>query len=196
MIVIGITGGMASGKSTVARMFAGRGIFHIDADQLVHHLMRHDRATRLAIAEAFPNAVKDERIDRAVLADTISKHPEKLKLLEQILHPRVRDLEVNAIHHARRRHARALILDIPLLFETDAHALCDVTISVRAKLGHRKYRAFARPGMNEEKWQKLLARQLTDAERNQRADLVIHTSLGKAATRRLVQQWQIKLGLC
>ena len=240
LLIIGITGGIASGKSTVARMFAGRGIRHLDADKLVHDLMHYDLKTIAKIADAFPEAVSSsspltgeqqstsalarramregasprvedpsrlararllsrkgraETINRAALAEIISRFPERLATLEHILHPRVRALEETAIHQARRRHARALILDIPLLFETDAQALCDVTIAVHAPLVFRRRRAFARLGMTEQKWQKLMARQLPDQARNRQADVVIDTSLGKADTRRQVQRlkhlWKI-----
>ena len=195
MKVIGVTGGMASGKSTVARMFARHGIRHVDADKLVHFLMVEDADTIAAIGDAFPQAVVEGSIQRSILADTISQHPEKLKTLETILHPRVRAMEVEAIAEARREEAPAIILDIPLLFESDAHLLCDVVVAVSAPVEHRRTRAFTRAGMTEEKWQKLLARQLTDDDRNARADVVIHTTTSEADTQatvdRLLQEWGI-----
>ncbi len=187
-LIIGVTGGIASGKSTVARMIAGRGIAHVDADRLVHELLQHDRETIAAIAAAFPSVSRGTMINRAALAQHITKHPETLATLENILHPRVRALELEAIAIATRNRLRALVLDIPLLFETDADALCDVVIVAHAKLHHRRARAFARPGMTEAKWQRLLSRQLPDHHRHARADVVIRTDVGKAATRKKIAE--------
>jgi dephospho-CoA kinase len=192
-IIIGVTGGMASGKSTVARMFSGRGIIHVDADKLVHQLMRTNRTMIAEIITAFPMVKGAHGVNRAALAAHITAHPEALALLESIIHPYVRALETAMIASARRNHLHAVILDIPLLFETDAHLLCDVVIVAHAPLAHRRRRAFARPGMTEAKWNRLLNRQLTDDVRKHAADIVISTAIGKAATRRhvraLMNQW-------
>lgn len=195
MIIIGVTGGMASGKSTVARMIAGRSILHIDADQLVHQLMYSDRAMINEIAAAFPGAVVQHRIDRGKLAAHITKHPASLATLEAIIHPRVRASEEAMIAAARRNRLRAVVLDVPLLFETDADQLCDVVIVAHAPIHHRRRRAFARPGMTQEKWQRLLDRQLPDHHRLGRADVVISTAIGKAATRRRIQALMHQWGL-
>lgn len=194
-LVIGITGGMASGKSTIAKMLAGRGIAHVDADKLVHQLLQHDRSTIAEIAAAFPAAKKSASIDRAALASHITKHPASLATLEAILHPRVRALEEEAIAIARRNGLRALVLDIPLLFETDADSLCDVVIVAHAPMHHRRRRAFTRAGMTEAKWQRLIGRQLPDHHRNQLADIVIRTDMGKAAVQKQVKALMRAWGL-
>lgn len=195
-LIIGVTGGIASGKSSIARMFAGRGIAHVDADKLVHLLMRQDRKLIAEIAKAFPKAAKEkEGIDRAALAAHIAKNPKALATLEAIIHPRVRACEMLAIDIARRNRLRALVLDIPLLFETDADSLCDVVVVAHAPIKHRRARAFARAGMTEEKWQRLLERQLPNHHHHTRADVVIPTGIGKAETRRRVQQLMTEWGL-
>ena len=225
-LVSGITGGIASGKSTVARMFAEGGIPHFDADKMVHHLLQHDRNIIAAMAAAFPEALEsviasearqssarsateeldchvanaprndDIKINRATLAETITHHPEKLRILERILHPAVRAAEEAFIADAKRDGIRAVILDIPLLFETDAHLLCDKIIVTHAPLDHRKARAFTRQGMTEQKWERLLARQLTDHASHPRADSVISTDTSEEATRTLVNniknKWNIQ----
>lgn len=186
-LVIGITGGMASGKSTVAKMVAEQGFPHLDADQIVHQLMREDADTITAIASAFPASADGKTVDRSVLASTISHHPERLSELEAILHPRVRAAELAFIQQARNNGARAVLLDIPLLFETDAHELCDKIIVTHAALEHRKARAFSRPGMTEEKWERILARQLPDHRTHPRADIIIDTGMSEPETRMAVQ---------
>ena len=184
--VIGITGGIASGKSTIARMIARRGIPHLDADKLVHRLLAKDKPTIAAIDKQFPGTVKNGTVDRKALGAAIADRPAKLKQLEQLLHPLVRAAEEEAILLAGRQRRRAILLDIPLLFETGAEVLCDVVIAAHAPLPMRKRRALAR-GMSEATIARLVARQLGEAERNRRADIVIPTTIGKAHTRRVVE---------
>lgn len=192
-LIIGVTGGMASGKSTLARMIAGRGIAHVDADALVHQLMRDDADTIAAIGDLVSGVVVNGRIDRGKLAAHIAKHPETLQALEAILHPRVRSLEEGAIAFARRNRLRAVVLDVPLMFETGADELCDIVIAVHTPLAQRRARAFRRAGMTEAKWTRLIARQWPDADRNALADIVISSTIGKAAMRRrthaLLNEW-------
>ena len=194
MMIIGITGGIASGKSTIARMIARRGIPHLDADKLVHRLLAKDKPTIAAIDKQFPGTVRSGAVDRKALGVAIADNPAKLKQLEQLLHPLVRAAEEAAILLAERQRRRAILLDIPLLFETGAEALCDVVIAAHAPLPMRKRRALAR-GMSEATIARLVARQLSEAERNKRADIVIPTTIGKAHTRRIVEgllkRWEL-----
>ena len=194
MIVIGITGGIASGKSTIARMIARRGIEHLDADKMVHRLLATDAETIAAIGAAFAGTVKRGRVDRKALGAAVAGDATKLHRLEQILHPRVRATEEEAILRAARQRRRAILLDIPLLFETGADVLCDVVIAAHAPLPMRRRRALAR-GMPVATFNRLVARQMGEADRNARADLVIPTTIGKGHTRRLVEafmkQWKL-----
>ncbi len=195
MRIIGITGGMASGKSTVAKLIARDRYPHLDADALVHHLMATDHATIRTIGQHFPEALVGGMISRVALAQAIARDGHHLKTLESILHPRVRAAEEAAIAEARAAGKRAVILDIPLLFETGAEALCDVVVAASAPLETRKARAFARPAMTEEKWAGLIARQLSDTERNARADHVIDTGGSMEDThnqvKALLSGWQL-----
>lgn len=175
MMVIGITGGMASGKSTVARMIARPDIALLDADELVHWLMQDDPDMIAAIGARFPDAVGAQGIDRAVLSRHVVNDPAALAELEAIIHPLVREAEEDAIADAKSMGMRALLLDIPLLFETQAELLCDKVIAVSIDPATQKARAFSRPGMTEDKWQRLTARQLRDEDRAARADAVIRT---------------------
>lgn len=193
MKIIGVTGGMASGKSTIARMIAGDCFPHLDADALVHQLMATDASTIAAIAQAIPASVVDGTVSRAQLSAAIAQDPRHISTLESILHPRVRAAEERAITNARAEGKAALILDIPLLFETGADVLCDVMLAASAPEAVRKARAFTRPGMTEAKWQRLIARQWTDAQRNARADVVIDTTKTmeetQAQLKALLKEW-------
>ncbi len=195
MMVIGITGGLASGKSTLARMFLRPGIVHFDADKAVHQLLSADPETIRAIAEIFPKAYLAGRIDRRRLGELVSKNKPALATLEEVLHPAVRRAEINAIHRATRQRRKALLLDVPLLFETGANALCDVTIAAAAPEPSRRRRALLRPHMTAEKYTRLVARQYTEETRLALADIVIPTCLGKGFTRKLVTLWLREFGL-
>ena len=187
LFVIGVTGGMASGKSTVARLIARDRFPHLDADALVHHLMLTDAETIAAIGEAFPGAIVNGMVSRAELSHYVAQDTTHIATLESILHPRVRQAEERAIDEARVGGKQAVVLDIPLLFETGAEQLCDVLIAVQAPLEIRKARALARPAMTEAKWHRLVARQLTDDQRAAKADHVIDTDGTEEETRAQVE---------
>lgn len=193
-LVIGITGGMASGKSTAARMAKQPGILLFNADDAVHYLFNKNRACIAAIAAHFPAVDKKGVIDRAALSAAITKDAAALLTLENIVHPFVRQMENQLINKAVRHRLRAVILDIPLLFETGAEALCDYVIAVDVAPDLQRRRAFLRRGMTEAKYQKLLARQISGDTRNQLADAVITSNLGRAAMRRQIGRIMKRLG--
>ena len=186
---------MASGKSTVARMIARERYPYLDADALVHELMATDAETIGAIGAAFPSAIVGGTVSRAELSALIAQGVDVVPELERILHPLVRRAETRAIALAGEQGHAAVILDIPLLFETGAEELCDVVIAVGAPLETRKARAFARPGMTEPKWDKLIARQWTDEQRAAKADIVLDSARPMEETRAqvgtLLRQWNL-----
>ena len=194
MKVIGLTGGIASGKSTAARMLRGKGVVHIDADAIVHQLMARDAAVIAAIGKAFPFAVEGEKILRSALAAQIATHPEALGVLEQILHPRVREEEARAIALAKKQRRRGVLLDVPLLFETGLDAWCDVVVVIGVSPSIQRQRALRRPNMSEDKLQRLLARQTKEAERRNAADIAVMSTLGKAHMRRALEQLKHQWG--
>jgi dephospho-CoA kinase len=171
MLVIGLTGSIGMGKSAAAAHFRARGVAVCDADAEVHRLYEGDAVP--AIAEAFPGAVRDGKVDRTRLAREIAGSPAKLKELEAIVHPMVVKVELEFLREQERRGAAFAVLEIPLLFETDALARVDVTLVVSAPEDVQRERVLARPGMNPEKLEALLRRQLSDAEKQARADFVV-----------------------
>lgn len=186
-LVLGITGGMASGKTTATRMLKRPGISIFNADACAHHLMTHDAKCIAVIAQHFPRAHNNGRIERSALAQEIIRAPIALKTLENILHPRIRAREIKAINLAARNRQRMLVLDIPLLFETGAERLCDYVIAVDVSEKLQHIRAFKRAGMTQEKYLRLRARQLPAAQRNAYADYVITSNLGRANMRRQLE---------
>ena len=175
MIVIGLTGSIAMGKSTAARAFRRLGVPVHDADAAVRRLLGPGGAAVASVAEAFPGAVKNGAADRAELARRVFADPDALRRLEDILHPLVRR---RAFSNAARRRA-PVVLDVPLLFETGGERNCDLVVAVSAPAFLQAKRFLRRPGMTAERLAATLARQMPDADKRRRADIVIQTGLDR-----------------
>jgi dephospho-CoA kinase len=171
MLVIGLTGGIGMGKTSAAAHFASRGVPVFDADAYVHQL--YEGPAVAAIEAAFPGASADGRVDRKRLAAQVAEAPERLGKLEAIVHPLVVKAEIDFLREQEAKGAKLAVLEIPLLFETGAESRTDVTIALSTPEDVQKARVMERPGMTAEKFEALRTRQLSDAERCQRADYVV-----------------------
>jgi dephospho-CoA kinase len=178
MLVVGLTGSIAMGKTETARMFARLGYPVFDADAAVHQLYDTGGAAVAMIERAFPGAVIDRRVDRQELGDQVTGNPEALARLESIVHPLVRARQQEFLDAARKAGHAFVVLDIPLLFETGRDKDVDAVVVVSAPEDVQKARVLARPGMTREKFAAILARQLPDSEKMRRADFVVDTSKG------------------
>ncbi|QFS96979.1 Dephospho-CoA kinase [Labrenzia sp. THAF191b] len=185
MIRIGLTGSIGMGKSTTAKMFAAEGIPVHDADATVHALYS-GRAAPL-IEAAFPGTVSDGKVDRTLLSPHVLGKPEAMKKLEAIVHPLVREEEQLFLKRARADHRRIVMLDIPLLFETGGEARVDVVVVVTADADVQRDRVLARPGMSEDRFEAILAKQMPDAEKRRRAHFLVDTGRGMEAAERQVR---------
>ncbi len=187
--VIGLTGGIGMGKSTVARMFARLGAHIINADALVHRLMMCDAQVIAEIKHFFPHVFVSGNIDRGLLGKAVFEDEAKLDRLEAILHPRVRAIESQALVHARRLGVRCVVVDIPLLFESQAQERFDAIVVVSAPAFIQRQRVLARTHMTEAKFHAILQRQWPDADKCAQADMVIHTGLGRGYSMRQVKEY-------
>jgi dephospho-CoA kinase len=187
MKVIGLTGSIGMGKSTVAQMFAEEGAPAFNADDAVHALYAMGGAAVGPVGEAFPGVVKDGAVDRVALAAQVVNNSAAMKQLEDIVHPLVRGEQIAFLQAARDSGAKVAVLDIPLLFEGGGAKLVNKVVVVSAPAEVQRARVLARPGMTEEKFEALLARQTPDAEKRARADFVIDTSGDFEATRAQVR---------
>jgi dephospho-CoA kinase len=176
MIILGLTGSIGMGKSTVAAMFAEEGAPCFDSDAAVHALYAQDGAAVAPVEAAFPGVTKDGAIDRVALSALVVGDAEAIKRLEAIVHPLVRRAQAEFLRANRDTGALYVVLDIPLLFETGGVNLVDKVVVVSAPADVQRARVLARPGMTEEKFEAILARQTPDAEKRARADFVIDTS--------------------
>ena len=176
MIVIGLTGSIGMGKSTVAKMFAEEGAPSFNSDDAVHALYASGGAAVGPVEESFPGVTKDGAIDRTLLSARVVGNDEAIKTLEKIVHPLVRRAQADFLDAQRTAGKGAVVLDIPLLFESRASDLFDKIVVVSAPPEVQRARVLSRPGMTAEKFEALLARQVPDAEKRARADFVIDTS--------------------
>jgi dephospho-CoA kinase len=186
MIIVGLTGSIGMGKSTTLAMFADAGIPVHSADESVHRLYAGQAAN--LIEAQFPGVVENGAVNRDKLAKQVFNDPDALKRLESVVHPLVRKDEEAFIKSAQKTGAPFAVIDIPLLYETGAEKRVDKVIVVTAPEDMQRDRVMARPGMTAEKFQSILARQLPDAEKRNRADFVIDTGQGLEYTRRAVHE--------
>ena len=185
MFVIGLTGSIAMGKSTTARLFAEEGVPVHDADTAVHRLYEGEAAG--PIEAAFPGVTKAGKVDRAALGQRVAGDQPALRRLEQIVHPLVRASEVQFLKQTEASGVPTVVLDIPLLFETGADRRVDAVVVVSAPAETQRGR-LAERGIEMERLKALLARQMPDAEKRQRADFVVDSSQGIEHARTQVRQ--------
>jgi len=184
MIVIGLTGSIAMGKTTASGMLRRLGLPVHDADAAVHRLFRTDSRAICAIAQVFPGTVDDGVVDRAALGRKVFGDARALKRLEAIVHPLVRADSDKFLRRCGQRRVPLAVLDIPLLFEAGRDRDCDVTILVSAPAFLQAQRVLRRPGMTEQRLAEIRARQMPDREKRRRADFVVNTGLSQRETLR------------
>jgi dephospho-CoA kinase len=182
MIVLGLTGSIGMGKSTAAAALRRLGVPLYDADAEIHKMIGPGGFAVAAVEAMFPGVRgEDGGIDRRELGSRVIGKPEELRRLEAILHPKVRAVERRWVAGQRARGAKLVVLDIPLLFETDRIDRIDGVIVVSAPLRLQRERVMRRPGMTAERFAAILDSQLPDREKRRRADFVVSTALSRAA---------------
>ena len=192
MKVIGLTGGIGMGKSTASACFRRHRVPIFDADQAVHELQAPGGRAVRPIEAAFPGTTQGGAVDREALRRAVLGNPAALKQLERIVHPLVRDAERRFLAAARRAAKSLVVLDIPLLLETGGEKRVDLVVVVSAPASVQAARVMRRPGMTRERLAAIRARQMPDAAKRRRADVVIHSGLSRhfavMALRRLLHR--------
>lgn len=184
MLLVGLTGSIAMGKSVASRIIRRARIPVHDADAAVHALMARGGAAVAALASEFPGCVRAGAVDRAALRQRISGDEEARRRLEAIIHPLVRAATRRFVARHARARRRMVVLDIPLLYETRAEKALDAVLVVSAPAWLQRARALRRPGMTPELLAAFLSWQVADAQKRRRADAVATSALGQARTRR------------
>lgn len=178
--VIGLTGSIGMGKSETAKLFAGEGIPVFDADRVVHALYAGE--ARAMIEAAFPGSTKNGVVDRAALARQVTGDAQALGRLESLMHPLVAERRAQFLEETE---APIVLLDIPLLLETGIKS--DAVVVATAPADVQRQRVLARPGMTQAKFEALLARQMSDAQKRAQADYLVTTDKGLEDAREQVK---------
>ena len=197
MIIIGLTGMIASGKTTVSDMFTTRLIPVHDADKVVHRLLGPHGAAIAKIKAAFGAEIGDVEIgvDRGKLGALVFANDTARTTLESILHPMVSDDRDRFLQKHRQAGSRFVVLDIPLLFETGGDEICDYVIVTNAHADTIRQRALSRAGMSADKLDGILQNQMPADEKIKRADVVLDTDIPIDQTRAQLESWLNSLEL-
>ena len=177
MFLIGLTGSIGMGKTQTASLFKAEGVPCYDADAAVHALYEKGGAAVAPIGELCPEAIVDGKVDRAILGRVVLKDADKLKQLEAIVHPLAGQSQIDFLAAEEQNKTHLVLLDIPLLFETGGDGFVDCVVVVSATAELQRARVLARPGLSEERFEDILAKQVPDAEKRQRAEFVVDSSI-------------------
>jgi len=178
VIIVGLTGSIGMGKSETAKMFAAEGVPVFDADAAVHSLQAKGGAAIAPIEAVFPSVITEGVLDRGKLGEIIFSDTEAKATLEAIIHPMVGDMRTGFFQKAKTNNVPFVVLDIPLLFETHGDKACHKVVVASAPGDVQRGRVLKRPGMTVEKFEKILGKQLPDAEKRAKADYIVETDKG------------------
>ena len=195
MKIIGLTGGIASGKNFVAAIFEQKGAAVFDADREVHSLLELDKPTILEVKKSFPESFVEGKINRKILGKIVFSDPKKLQILEKILHPKVREKYQEFLSEAQKLKKKLAVLNIPLFLETKAYS-CDKIVAIIAPPSIQKRRFLARAKKItvaekknlEKKFEQIRAKQISNSERKSRADFVVNSGVSKSGTADQVEE--------
>lgn len=188
MFILGLTGSIGMGKTVAAGDFARLGVPVHDSDAAVHEMMSKGGEAVSEVAAAFPGILEKGAINRGLLGKHVFGDDAALKNLEKILHPKVRERETSFLGWHARQRTPAVVLDVPLLYETGGERRCDAVAVVTAPLREQRRRVLSRPGMTEERLLKILAYQIADIKKCRMADFVIYTGLGRSHSLQKIRQ--------
>ena len=183
MINVGLTGSIGMGKSTTAAMFRDAGVPVYDADAAVAQLYLAGGAAVAPLEAAFPGVTKNGAVDREALRQRVLGDDTAMARLNAIVHPLLGKDRSDFYEKAQAAGASMVVLDIPLLFETGGDRNMDVVVVASAPANLQRLRVLARPGMNPERFEDILGRQMPDLEKRARADFIVDTAQGLDAAR-------------
>lgn len=188
MKILGLTGSIGMGKSTVAQMAKRLGIPVFDADAAVHRALAQGGKGVGPVSKLFPEATENKAINRAVLGRMVFGHPENLRRLEAVLHPIVRQDRNHFLANQRRRRMPLVILDVPLLLERDGWKACDRVMVVTAPAFVQAARVLRRPGMDERRLNSIRLAQMSEPKKRKAADFLIPSGMGKGPALRALRR--------
>ncbi len=178
MIILGLTGSIAMGKSTTAKMLRDLGYPTQDADLIVHDLLNQNNDVIKSIKLSFPNTVENNIINRQKLGNIVFANNDALIKLESILHPKVEIEQIKFLQKNAEDNIEISVLETPLLFETGIYKKCDKNILITASEDIQKQRALKRSGMTIEKFNNIIDKQMPDDQKRKMADYIIDSGNG------------------
>ncbi len=178
MLVVGLTGNVAAGKSAVAELWRGAGVPVVSADELARAAVAPGTEALAGIAELFgPGVIREDgMLDRAAVRGIVFRDEEALRALEAIVHPEVRRLRDEWTAEQREAGAEVVVWEIPLLFETGMEGEVDVVVVVDAPAGVRRRRIVETRGLTEAEAEAVMGAQLAAGEKRRRADVVLENA--------------------
>ena len=175
------------GKSTAAKMMSKLGAPVHSADKAVHKALSKEGSAIKPVSKTFPETVQHNAINKKLLGQIVFFSPAKLKRLEKILHPLVEKSQTLFINQAIKQKKKAVVLEIPLLFETNAQKRCDLTVCVTAPYKIQYARVLKRKGMTPKTFKSIIKKQMPNKEKCRKADYIIQTGIGIADTNRQIK---------
>ena len=195
MLLVGVTGSIGMGKSTVAQMFKKHGYGVYNADDTVHYIYENDEEVISKVERKFPGSTKDGAVNRLALRDILNKEPDKFRDLEQIVHPVTRKYQIIYIKKLIEEGKTGCVLDIPLLFETGGEKYVDVSIVVTASEDTQQSRVVSERKVPLEIFNAIKDQQMPDREKLKKADYIISTEADIAQTKSEVKEVAAKIKL-
>jgi dephospho-CoA kinase len=195
VLLVGVTGSIGMGKSTVAQMFKDHGYGVYNADDTVHYIYENDEEVIEKVERQFPGSTKDGVVNRLALRDILNKDPDKFRDLEQIVHPVTRKYQIIYIKKLIEEGKMGCVLDIPLLFETGGEKYVDVSVVVTASEATQQSRVVLERKVPLEIFNAIKDQQMPDRDKLKKADYIISTDNNIEDTKSEVQEVAAKIKL-
>ena len=195
MLLVGVTGSIGMGKSTVAHMFKDHGYGVYNADDAVHYIYENDEEVIEKVERQFPGSTKDGVVNRLALRDILNKDPDKFRDLEQIVHPVTRKYQIIYIKKLIEEGKMGCVLDIPLLFETGGEKYVDVSVVVTASEATQQSRVVLERKVPLEIFNAIKDQQMPDRDKLKKADYIISTDNNIEDTKSEVKEVAAKIKL-
>ncbi len=195
MLLVGVTGSIGMGKSTVAQMFKEHGYGVYNADDTVHYIYENDQEVIEKVERQFPGSTKNGAVNRLALRDILNKDPDKFRDLEQIVHPVTRKYQIIYIKKLIEEGKMGCVLDIPLLFETGGEKYVDVSVVVTASEATQQSRVVLERKVPLEIFNAIKDQQMPDRDKLKKADYIISTDSNIEETKSEVKEVAAKIKL-
>ena len=195
MLLVGVTGSIGMGKSTVAQMFKDHGYGVYNADDTVHYIYENDEEVIEKVERQFPGSTKNGAVNRLALRDILNKDPDKFRDLEQIVHPVTRKYQIIYIKKLIEEGKMGCVLDIPLLFETGGQKYVDVSVVVTASEATQQSRVVLERKVPLEIFNAIKDQQMPDRDKLKKADYIISTDNNIEDTKSEVKEVAAKIKL-